>query len=169
MKVSQFNLEKQLDRVHEWIRSADQKISIAFAVENGIIIALSVPVINILLLHPKILESPVIFVLLCETIILLLVAELYAITALIPNVRPRKLGSIVYFGSISNQDYKSYGKSIRSYTRKELEDDLLNQVTISSEIAYKKHNYLKASLNYFTAGILMALALLPTAAALLMI
>ncbi len=157
MKTKEFDLSKQLDRVHEWIKSADQKISITFAVENGVIIALSVPLIATISSHLSLITIPIIFILTTEVVSLFLIAGVYAIFALLPNIKPRSLDSIIYFGSIKNRTYTEYGTQIKSNTVRMFNNDMLNQISISSEIAFKKHNYLKASLYYFMTAIVMTI------------
>lgn len=157
MNISHFNLDKQLDRVHEWIKSADQKVSIAFAVENGVIIALSVPVIRLISNNVTLITNPFVFILLVEAIALFIIAEIYAISALIPQIKPRNIGSNVYFGSISGKTFEEYKKEIGSTSKSEHTNDMLNQIVVSAEIASKKHNFLRASLMFFSVAVFMSL------------
>lgn len=155
-------LEKSLLRVHEWIKSVDQKISIALVLEAGILVILLKPTYSFLMrIQPS--QGLYITVLLVTALVLFGMAIIKAIVALAPRLRPPKdTSSILYFGSIAELDLKSFSKKVKKLKSTEYSDDLIHQIHVSSAIARKKHTALADSLY------LMVFSLIPWTIALLL-
>ncbi len=139
-------LEKSLLRVHDWIKSVDQKISIALVLEAGVLAILMKPTYSLFMrLHPT--QGWQIISLLTISIVVFGAAMLKALIALAPRLRPPRSGSsVLYFGTIAKMDAKTYSKKVKKLKSGEYEDDLISQIYISSVIAQKKHKALADSL-----------------------
>lgn len=161
MKLSDFPLEKQLLSVHDWIKSADQKISIAFALINGILIAVSIPLTKIILANISLITQPLLFILLSEFIILYTISEIYALRALIPKITSEdSKSSLLFFGSIATLTSSQYKERIAKLSAMQLQNDYISQITICSEIALKKHSRLTGSLLSFAFAIFFLIVFL---------
>jgi len=155
MKLSEFPLEKQLHTVHDWIKSADQKISVAFALINGVLVAISIPLAKLIFANLSLLSHPPLFILLAEFVTLYIMSEIFVLRALIPKVSSDySKNSLLFFGSVASLKPTEYRKKIEKLSKKQLEDDFVSQITTSSEIALKKHVRLTASLVTFSLSIL---------------
>ena len=155
-------LEKSLLRVHEWIKSVDQKISIALVLEAGILVILLKPTYSFLMrIQPS--QGVFITVLIISALVLFGMAIIKAIVALAPRLRPPKdTSSVLYFGSIAQIDLKSFSKKVRKMKSGDYTQDLTQQIHVSSTIARKKHRALADSLY------LMVFSLIPWSIALLL-
>lgn len=163
MKISQFNLEKQLDRVHDWIKSADQKISISFAIINGVSLAFIIPTSKIIIDHTTYLTSYAFTISLIEALVFLAIAEVCSLLALFPRLKSKLSSkSILYFGSICNMSSKEFKERIRSETSNDLHDDYINQLVISSQICSIKHHQLKNAIQAFVVSLIFMFILLAT-------
>lgn len=161
MRLSDFPLEKQLLSVHDWIKSADQKISITFALINGVLIAISIPLVKLIFANISLLNQPLLFILLVESVVLYILSEVFVLRALIPKVTSKdSKNSVLFFGSIAFLEPAEYRQKIAKLSKKQLEDDYISQITISSEIALKKHSRLTVALLTFSISILFVSAFL---------
>ena len=69
--------------------------------------------------------------------------------------------SITYFGDIAKFDMKDFKKAIKDINIKEYENELVEQIYISSKIAIRKHAQFKdAIFTFFGGSILLAVSFL---------
>ena len=143
--IDKNELENNLNRVHEWIRAADNKVSILLALE-GIIITLLISdsVSSLVGGFQYGCWSTTLFV---AGFVLLFVSAYKAILAIIPRLkRGKKEPSLIYFGDVANMDLKTYEGEIRKLSEKDYESQLLEQIHISSVIAASKHKHFRDSI-----------------------
>lgn len=135
------NLQKNLDTVIGWIKSADTKAGIALAL-NG---ALAVFVIDF---GKKVLGNPYLqFVsfLYIAAVMLFLLSTYFAFRVLLPNVKAKASHHLWFFGSISQMDKEDFEKRICDVSNEEMCQNIAEQIYINSCIASKKHSYLSSS------------------------
>ena len=157
--MKQKDLEKQLVRVHDWIKSVDQKISVALVLEIGIVALLSRPMTAMLSeLYPSVSTSQA---LLAALIIFLFgYAVFKAVWALKPRTKmPKRMTSLIFFESIAGMSLKDYSKKVTKLSVSDYEEDLKSQIHISSVIARTKHRSLAMSLRLLIAGVALWLIL----------
>lgn len=143
-----------LDRVHEWIRSADQKISILLAFQAALVAFVA----------PKMLHWFYLSVRTCNFLssVLFLVAVGLAIYsfikifgALVPRTKNKaEEKSVTFFGDIASMTLPKYKKRLESISHAELEDDFIQQIHASAEIATIKHKNFTASIKALGLGII---------------
>lgn len=149
------DLEKNLDRVHEWIRSADQKISIFFAFQGAVL----------LLLGPKLLVwlrisqyQSAVYALPCLLGggIMLLISSVVMCKALIPNLTNLSIfKSLSFFGDIASMNEVDYKAIVDNAGEDAVRADLIHQIYASSVIAKFKHVNFTKSVNWFGLGIVL--------------
>ena len=147
-------LEKSLARVHEWIRSVDQKISIALVLEAGVLVILMKPTYTFFMrLHPS--PGVLVVVLLVATMVLFGAAMLKAVIALAPRLRPPKsTKSVLYFGSIATMELKAFSRKVKRAKKDDYATDLIQQIHVSSVISQRKHQALADSLYLMLAALI---------------
>lgn len=150
------DLENILNRVHEWIRSADQKISIFLAFE-GIVVTLLAPSlfdwVQLALLECR----PFSLLLLC-TGIGFIFYSLYKMIfqALMPRVAHNLLTrSILFFGDIASYELHEYQERLKQINDDDLKADFVSQIHTSSVIATLKHGKFKESVTIASIGIVL--------------
>jgi hypothetical protein len=147
-------LESNLSRVHEWIKAADEKVSIWIAFQ-GIIITIATPYFSSQIV-PKMIEHSCITIGLSFLGAAFLAISLYkSISAIIPRLKT-KAGkkSVIYFGHIAGMSLAEYENALNVYTEQEYEQDLRKQIHISSQIALRKHKEFRASILTFFGSVL---------------
>jgi len=147
-------LENILSRVHEWIRSADQKISIFLAFE-GIIVTLLAPSLIGWIRFTILACRPFSFLLLCSGIGFIFYS-LYKMIfeALVPRVAhglPTR--SVLFFGDVASFKLPEYQKRLEQISDDELRADFVSQIHVSSAIASLKHAKFKESVTMTSIGI----------------
>ncbi len=145
-------IEKNLDRIHEWIRSADQKISVLLAFE-GITFTLIAP--KFLTWFKEASAQNNILSAVCLIIgIGLMTHSLYKIfRALIPNLKnisPHR--SITFFGDIASMNFGDYTRDITNANEDDFLKDYIQQTHTCSLVASLKHANFKASVTSFLLG-----------------
>jgi len=158
--MNKSELEENLIRVQDWIKSADEKISIWLAFQ-GVFITLMAPYLFAQTFFVRLLTF-------CLPQILILVSGLVfigygifnAVSALVPRLK-NSTGkkSLIYFGDISSLNLEEFKKELKLYSQSDYEEDLKKQIYISSKISSKKHKLFRDSIISFFIGILI-LALL---------
>lgn len=146
-------LEKNLSRIHEWIRAADQKVNIFLAFQ-GIILTILFPVVSQMTDKSLfIFSAPNLFLVL--TVIFFVAYSIFkCLFALVS--RTGKKGhkkSLLFFGDVSSYKIEEYKKQLKTVSRTKYREDLIDQVYISSKIAYVKHVQFQEALIFFAIGI----------------
>lgn len=145
-------LQNILDRVHSWITSADQKISIFLAFQ-GVVLTWIFPYFVQRLFD---LDSR-------NCLILLLVScfvvsgwgVFYSIAGIIPRIRNKGKRSLTFFGDIAALEYKDYKVSLANLAPDQYKDETVSQIHISSLIATRKHICLRRAIILFWLGLIM--------------
>lgn len=146
-------LEKVLNRIHEWIRAADQKISIFLAFEGIIISILSIPTINWIGKNYSNFNNTNL-ILLIVSLFLFIYGFIKTVIALGPVLKNKNSRHFTYFGNIANFELKEYKSLLNKVSREDYKDELQEQIFISSKIANRKHIYFGDSLILFYLAII---------------
>lgn len=144
--------ENNLDRIHEWIKSADQKVSIFIAFQ-GVILTLLFS--DIFLWVKRVIQNLSFIEVLTITsgVVLIGFSIFKSISAIIPRLKNHKgRKSITYFNDIAGMDLKEYKKRLKETNDGEYEDELINQIHISAIISKKKHGEFRESIITFILG-----------------
>jgi hypothetical protein len=146
-------LEKILNRVHEWIRSADQKISIFLAFE-GILVTLLAPSLMGWLRFAVRACRPFSFLLLCVGTGLIFYSFYKMIfEALMPRVSHALTArSVLFFGDIASFKLLEYQKRVEEINDDEMKTDFVSQIHVSSVIASAKHAKFKEAVTMTSIG-----------------
>jgi hypothetical protein len=148
-------LENSLVRIHEWIRSADEKISIWLAFQ-GIFIVLLAPYIFTKLFLIRFFESEYNTIILSSGIVFISYGIYKTVSSLIPRLKNNTgKRSLIYFGDISRLNLKDFINELESYSDTDYLDDLKKQIFISSKISSKKHSQFRDSVIYFFIGVII--------------
>ena len=141
--LSEEILEKNLQRVHQWIASADTKISVSLALE-GVLITLIMP---FLVTRYQVLKdlNVCLYVFLIVGALSLILSFCFFLAGLFPQVK-NKRKSLTFFGDISNTSYDQYKKEIEDCNIEKYREDLISQVHVSSIVASKKYSSFKKGL-----------------------
>lgn len=154
--MNKSDLEANLTRIQDWIKSADQKISIWFAFQ-GVFITLITPYFLTKTFFVRLLTF-------CSSQIFILVTGFgfiaYGIfnsaSALVPRLKNNTgKKSMIYFGDITSLNLDDFKKELNSYSESDYEEDLKRQIYISSKISSKKHKLFRNSIISFFVGILI--------------
>ncbi|NTW13802.1 MAG: hypothetical protein HGA31_02095 [Candidatus Moranbacteria bacterium] len=146
-------VEKNLARVHEWIKAADQKISIFLAFQ-GVLLTLLFPMIFKWFWKHSFDFTKWEISLLITASILLLLGVGKSFSAIIPRiVNHSKIKSLTFFGHIADNSLSSYRKKLKDATEEELLDDLISQTHASAGVAQTKHVKFRDSMITFVTGI----------------
>jgi hypothetical protein len=153
--MSHLDLEQSLQRVHEWIKAADQKASI-FLGFQGVIISLLFSDI-FYWLKGNMSQFSFYDVLFLISGIVLVGYSLYkSVSAIIPRLKNHNgKKSLTYFGDIARLELEDFRKKIKSVSGADYENELIDQIHISSKIAVRKHYQFRDSVITFFAGMVL--------------
>jgi hypothetical protein len=155
--MNRIGLEKDLDRIQQWIRQADQKISI-FTGFQGIVIAILFPDVLHWLSTDLTSKSIILTLLAVVASVLIICGFAFSLIALIPTLTGNgDSGSLSYFGDIAKLSFSEYKKQMSEADENQHVNDLLRQIHINAIICSKKHNGLRTSMMYFSIGSLSLL------------
>jgi hypothetical protein len=153
------DIENNLGRIHEWIKSIDQKVSVFLAFQGIVLTLLFSDVFSWSKRHSHSF-SCIDIVILVTGIVLLGFSIYKSITAIIPRLKNHKgHKSITYFKDIAEFELKDYKKKVRETNEKEYEEELINQVHISAVIAKRKHQEFRDSIIFFLVGMGLLVAI----------
>lgn len=138
-------LEKSLQRIHEWIRSADQKVSIFLTFEGVLFGFLFSPIKQFIGSNIKNL-SEIFIIFLIISIVCFADSLIKLCSSLVSRTKNSGKKSISFFGDIASLDKEKFIKEIKKCDSSRIADDLIEQIHISSKIADKKHNLFQESL-----------------------
>lgn len=159
--------EKNLARIHEWIRAADQKLSIFVALQAALILAVTPLFLTELAEKQSTLGWQIVTAIVVAYIFFGcgLVA---CLISLYSNLKVKQKGkkesitedqlSLTFFNHISNMTSESYKKRMRGMNKKTYEEELLSQVYVSANIATKKHRFFNAALILFVIGMVISIS-----------
>lgn len=148
--IEKSELEQTLDRINEWIRAADQKISIFLAFQ-GVFLALLAPefirwTITVLI------ASSWSFFFMILTLVFLIAAIGKSIEALASRLRGEK-ESLIYFGDIAKFELQNYKEKLDNMTAINYRDQLIEQIHTVAKISLKKHKDFRVSIALFALGV----------------
>lgn len=151
-------LEATLARIHDWIKSADQKAATFFALE-GLFITLVFPS-SILWVKNILQEGHHLSFFAGVSAIVVLLFSLYKVSVVITPRLNRKgaTKSLLYFGDISKRKLPDFKEKIKMLTPERYREQLVEQIHTSSLIATSKHEHIRDSIISF----LLTLVLLVT-------
>jgi len=154
------DLEVNLARIHEWTRSADQKVSIFLAFQGVVLTLLFTNIFSLVVDNLKNLPCKTLSIILIISGITLAGYSVYkSISAIIPQLnKDKKRKSITYFGDIAKFNYQDFRKEIKEINIDKYEIELIEQIYTSSKIVALKHSQLRDAIFSFFCG--MALLIL---------
>jgi hypothetical protein len=149
------DLENNLDRIHGWIKSVDQKIGIWLAFQSIFLTIITPYLIDKILSMHLLYTNKRISVLFvgCALIIISFFKVVLTFTPRISKTQRSK--SILFFGDIADMGLDEFRKRVSSYSPSDFEDDLVSQSYISSVIVFKKFKFFQDSLLFFFIGFLV--------------
>lgn len=152
--------EKILSDIHEWLRSADQKIETLLAIE-GIILTIIVP--NYLGAFVEKEKTGLLTY--WQEFFILFSLELLAFSVcraawgIMPRLGKKKFTqSPLYFGDIKKYTIEKYKDTMQQMTSEEYHDALLEQIYINSGLAKTKHTASQDAVVYFLLGFFSAIS-----------
>lgn len=151
--------EKNLARIHEWIRSVDQKLSILLTFQ-GVFIALVTPLaVNLFSLHTYDL-NPYGVGFIAAGYSLMAYGILKAILALYSTLKVKQSKqltedqlSLTYFQHIDGISLEAYEKRMFKLSKKGYIKELLAQTKVSAKITTKKQILFNDALFFFFSGV----------------
>jgi len=145
--ISNEYLEKNLQRIHEWIRSADQKVSIFLAFE-GVVLSFLYTITKRFVENKSNSLDGIFYSLLVTSIVCFGYSLLKLCFSLISRTKntSKKKKSISFFGDIASLSEPEFKKIIKKSNNDTVGDDLVSQIYVSSVIAAKKHKIFQESL-----------------------
>jgi hypothetical protein len=153
--LSKNDLETNLERVHEWIKAADQKVSIFLAFQGVVLTLLFASIFSWATENLKTLPCKRLLLFVSGTI--LIGYSIYKSTsAIIPRLaKDKKKKSITYFGDIAKFDFGDFKRAIKETSADEYQNELIRQIHISSKIAARKHYQFRDAIFLFFGGIVL--------------
>lgn len=146
-------LETSLSRIHEWIRAADQKVSILLAFQ-GVLATIAAPKLYDLVAEAIRSYHPLSFLALAVACYFSFDSFLKIFHALVPNIHNSHLHrSITFFGDISSFSLQEYQQKLDSVSDVEYRNDLVQQIHTSANIATTKHRNFTAAIKSFVLAI----------------
>lgn len=151
------DLDSNLLRVHEWIKAADQKVSIFLAFQ-GIALTIILSTIYDWMSSSLINSSCANLAILAGSFVLFGFSIYKSISSIIPRLsKDSNSKSIIYFWDISQLELSDFRKRIKEINSEEYEDELINQIYISSKIASRKHSQFREAILIFCMSIVLLL------------
>lgn len=145
-------LEDNLNRIHEWLRAADQKVGIFLAFQ-GVVISLLFPKMAKWICINLLIFSWLEIILTIFGLVLLSYGLTKSVVALIPRLKKNLPKSIIYFGDIAEMRIDDFKEEISKLNGKRYEDELIKQIHICAIIAKKKHEQFRESIITFMSGL----------------
>jgi len=156
--IEKNDLENNLNRIHEWIRSADQKVSIFLAFQ-GVVLTILMPDVFRWTVQNFLNFSPLHILLILSATVLLAYSIFNTISALMPRLKKKiKQTSLIYFGDIANFQLPEYQKALNGLTNETYSSELISQIYISAKIATTKHKQFQDSIILFIIGLIFLFA-----------
>lgn len=146
------DLQNNLDRVHEWIRSADYKVSIFLAFQG------LMTVLVITDLFERLSKSVLINVSLDSLLIsIILITLSYSILKSFFALHPRlnlntSRKSATYFHDISKRTLASFRRFIKKIDQEHYKQDLIEQIYYASKVAEYKYIHFREAMILFVVA-----------------
>ena len=155
-------LELALDRVHEWVRNADQKVSIFLAVQ-GILLTIVLSD-SFSWVRDHWIELPNWSQLLLAAAVVLFILSIYrSVSTLLPKMRntsPHK--SMTFFVDIASMSLEEYSQVVQEDKDEDYRSDLVQQIHTSAVIARRKHVNVAQAISLFFLGVVVLISFLLT-------
>lgn len=148
MKIETY--EKNLNRIHEWIKSADQKVSIFIAFETVLIGIILQKLITI-----NFTKSACVTIIFIAGVVILIWSLLKLIMGIIPRTGKKLPKSITYFEAIALMDLGDYKKFVLESEDATYLNEIIEQTHISSKIASKKHSLFREAVLLFILSFIL--------------
>ncbi len=145
-------LESNLARVHEWTKSADQKVGVFLALQ-GIVLTIVFPPAISWIIQNLSYSNFVMLIIGCVLILLSLYKSIFAVLPRLTKNSAEK--SITYFGDIAKFSLKGFKEAVKGLSEEQYEDELIEQTYISSGIALRKYVQLRESVLSFLGGVVL--------------
>ena len=158
--------ENNLERVHDWVRTADQKAGFTLTITLamlGLSFASIDPAVNVIVESVKRGQY---YWLIVASLTTLFISYLYsglkAIIHLLEVVKPTtqsttKRESPLYFGTISEMELDRFQTTMRKYDIRAIIDDLSDQAYVGAMIAKDKFDKLEIVFELITKAIILGL------------
>lgn len=149
--------EKNLARIHEWIRSVDQKLGIFFALQAAFI-AFVTPLFLQQITRKALDIDLTLALLITLAYFLLIYGLLKCLRSLYASLKVKGQSitedqlSLTYFNHIKKMTAATYKAKMRALTKRTYEDELLSQIHVSAGIATNKHHHFNDALILFISG-----------------
>jgi len=153
--MNQLDLEQNLQRVQEWIKAADQKVSIFLAFQGAVISLFFSDTLNWLKVNLNQL-SWLLATLSISGVVLIGYSVYKSVSAIVPRLKNHSgKKSLTYFGDIANLELNDFKKKIKGMSDADYEDELIEQIHISAKIAARKHFQFRDSIIMFFLGMFL--------------
>jgi len=153
--MNQLDLEQNLQRVQEWIKAADQKVSIFLAFQGAVISLFFADTLNWLKVNLNQL-SWLLATLYISGVVLIGYSVYKSVSAIVPRLKHHSgKKSLTYFGDIANLELNDFKKKIKGMSDADYEDELIEQIHISAKIAARKHFQFRDSIIMFFLGMFL--------------
>ena len=158
------DLEINLTRTHDWIKSADQKVGIFLAFQGVILTLLFLKIFLWIMKNWETFGYDAFFII--SGIILMVCSIFKSVSAIIPRLnkgkgKEKNKKSMVYFGDIAKLEFENFKKNIDKASAGDYRSELVEQIYVCSKIAWRKHVQFRDSIFLFFCGmILLALSFL---------
>lgn len=151
------DLLHNLTRTDDWIRAADQKVSIFLAFQ-GVVLTILIPVLASWIKENYLIISCWQFYILGVGTAMVIAGIFKSTLAVIPRLKNKShKKSILYFGHIAQFDLADYKKKISEISDDQYLDEVISQTYVLSIIALKKHQHFRGSILLFLIGLLLLL------------
>jgi hypothetical protein len=150
-------MEKILDRVQEWIKAADQKISVLLAFQ-GVVVGIFAPKILAWMRTCVSCDGYWSFSFLLFGSASMAFGAVQILRALSPRVsHTLPKSSISFFGDIAKRTLTDYQNDVAAAGDDAYKDDLVSQTHASAVIANAKHSRFSSSVRWFFGGLALIL------------
>ncbi len=133
-------LQKELDRINDWIKFADKKV--------GFLIVIYSVIIGLLKIKYSIFnfDGAVKYVLLSLFLLSLILGVYFLLKTLFPKIKNKLTdNNILFFGNISCMKYKDFIDKYNNITEEEMRQNIFEQIYTNSVIANEKFKNIKKS------------------------
>lgn len=153
--LKDLDLDKNLDRINEAIRSADQKVAVLLGFQ-GVLLTLIFPNATTLLSQTS---NPFAIVTSILGLILLLAGITKSLMAIIPRLN-NKAGNLTfsYFGSIAQRSFENFSEKVEALSYENYRKNLIREIYDVSKIALAKYTNFRQSVIFFSIGMILLLA-----------
>jgi len=155
--------EKNLERAHDWVKTADEKAGFTLTISIALLGA------SLFVIEPatRVVTESVsrgqwywaLIVPLCVVFAVYIYSDLRAIWLLIEVVKPRttpttKRQSPLFFGTIASMELEAFKARMRSMGHEELLNEISDQTYIASEIAAMKYSNLHLAFSKLVVAVI---------------